>query len=367
MPSAPQLRVTSSLADPVAAQHESEAELERRIARLVRATLGSEPLRIHWLSGQLGVRRFARVALADHRSLIARVDAAEDPAGRPAGVPPEPALEPIRALLEREGLPVPARLGGEGEIDLLEDAGPVSLRVYLQGSAGEPRRRLYERACDLVPALQRIADPGGVAAFQRRLDAALFAYKAELFCDWSLPQRGRAATAAERDCVRGAFAAIARETARAPARLSHRDLQSANLHVREEAASEPRLILIDLQGAFLAPPEYDLVCLLRDSYLELSPQEISHQLERVRPRLPDTPDAETALHRFDLLTLTRKGKDHARFVVAAQARDDARFLEFTPATVRHLRAAATSAAGRDARFGPLAALIAELPESPCAR
>ena len=39
------------------------------------------------------------------------------------------------------------------------------------------RRGVYAQACDLVAALQRVRDPGGVQAFRRRLDAALFGYK----------------------------------------------------------------------------------------------------------------------------------------------------------------------------------------------
>ena len=125
--------------------------------------------------------------------------------------------------------------------------------------------------------------------------------------------------------------------------------------------------MIDLQGALLAPPEYDLVCLFRDSYVELPPAEVESQLEGVRPRLPDAPDPETCRHRFDLLSLARKGKDHARFLYAAQTRNDARYLTHVPTTVRHLRSAAARAATRDPRLQDLADLIHQLPESTCAR
>lgn len=125
--------------------------------------------------------------------------------------------------------------------------------------------------------------------------------------------------------------------------------------------------MIDLQGAFLAPPEYDLVCLLNDSYIELPEPEIAQHCAAVRPMLPDAPDAERFARRFDLLTLTRKGKDHARFLYAARERGDERFLAYAPTTVRQLRGAATRASARDPRLADLAALFHELPESPCAR
>jgi hypothetical protein len=101
--------------------------------------------------------------------------------------------------------------------------------------------------------------------------------------------------------------------------------------------------------------------------VELPDAEVREQLDHVRPRLPDAPDAETFARRFDLLTLTRKGKDHARFLAAARERGDRRFLRFVPATVRALRAAAERAAARDPRLARLAELIHTLPETACAQ
>jgi aminoglycoside/choline kinase family phosphotransferase len=346
----------------------TEAPPDARLRRTVRDALGVEVIRTEAIAGQLGLRRFLRVFLAggEPTTLIARIDAPEDAAGRPADAAPEPPLEPLRAFLQRHGLPVPRRYGGDAGLDLLEDLGSHSLTDAAASAAPPERADLYRQACDLVPRLQALRDPdGAVAAFGRRLDAALFAYKADLFVRWSVPERGRPPSAAETRAVRRAFAWIAGLCDRAPARFAHRDFQSANLMVVE--GPPRRLVMIDLQGAFLAPPEYDLVCLLRDSYLELGDAEVKGHVDRVRPRLPDAPDAETFARRFDLLTLTRKGKDHARFVYAARKRGDARFLRFVPATVRALRSAAARAADRDPRVAPLAELVHALPETACER
>jgi len=344
------------------------AELEARLRELVARSLGARAARIEWLPGALGLRRFARVHLEGGAAptLVARIEAPEDPAGRPSGAAPEPALEPIRALLFREGLPVPARLAADAAagIELLEDVGRVTLADAAEAATADERARLYEEACDLVPRLQRVRDPGGVAAFARRLDAPLYAYKAALFADEVVaPAAGAAAAAA----ARAALLRAAESLRGAPERLAHRDLQGSNVHVRSGRPPGRRLALIDLQGAFLAPPEYDLVCLLRDSYVELPPAEIGRQLERVRPSLPDAPGHEECAARFDLLTLTRKGKDLARFLFAARTRGDRRYLRFAPATLRHLRAAASRAAARDPGLAGLAEIVAGLPEDACAR
>jgi len=344
----------------------SEAADRERIARAV----GAEVTRCERLPGQLGLRRFYRVWLAEGtpRRLVARIDAPEDPRGRPHGIPPEPPLEPIRALLEAQGLPVPARLGGDAEgLDLLEDVGDAALADVAASSGEAEREALYAEACALVPRLQRVRDPGDVEAFRRRLDDAYLAYKADLVARWGLGARGRPADAAERAALREGFAAIADAVREAPARLAHRDLQGRNLHLRPERPPGERLVMIDLQGAFLAPPEYDLVCLLRDSYVELPEALVQALCLRVRPELPDAPDAETFAHRFDLLAVARKGKDHARFLQAAAERGDRRYLRYAPRTASVVRAAAARAAARDPRLRPLAELLAGIPETPCAR
>jgi aminoglycoside/choline kinase family phosphotransferase len=347
---------------------------EAALRRLLREALDAEAQSFEPIAGQIGLRRFVRVRLTPREglpaTLVARIEAREDPASRPAGAAPEPPLEPVRGLLERHGLPVPARYGGDpaAGIELLEDAGDHSLAAAVADADAATRRALYAEVCALVPRIQRIPAPTPpVAAFERRLDPGQIAYKASRFLEWSLPTRGRAASAAEAAAVRAGFDCVAEAVRRAPLRLAHRDLQSSNVHVRRDRPAGARIVLLDLQGAWLAPPEYDLVCLLRDSYVELPAAEIAEQLARVRPALPDAPAAEELEHRFDLLTLSRKGKDHALFHFVARTRGDRRYLRFVPATVRHLRAAAARAAGRDPRLAPLAALVAELPEAPCAR
>ena len=340
-------------------------ELRARIARVATRCLG-EPVRdVRPLAAGLGLRRWFRVVGAGGRTAIARLDADEDPAGRPPGMPAEPELEPVRALFERAGLPVPRSLGRDPaeRIDLLEDLGDTTLEAVAAVAPPRERERWIARAVDLIPRIQRIReDRPGIAAFSRRLAPAWIAYKAELFVRYSLPDAlGREPRPVEGDAVREAFAWIAAEVERAPQRLAHRDLQSQNLMVRGE-----ELAMIDLQGAFLAPPEYDLVSLLRDSYLALPDAQVERELARVRPLLPDAPDPESFSRRFALLTLTRKGKDHARFRYAALERGDTRFLGYAAGTSPVLARAARACVGVAPALARLADLLSPWEGDPCA-
>jgi aminoglycoside/choline kinase family phosphotransferase len=368
-----------ALEHPRMTRSESARDLEARVAEVAAAKLGAKIARFEPLASALGTRRFARVWLDSQApstdgvptTAIARIEYPEDPARRPADTPPEPPLEPIRALLEDEGLPVPQcyAVDDERAVTLLEDLGSLALVDLASSLSKAELESYYTEACDLVPRLQRVAPRVGVAAFERKLDDAHFRYKAERFARWSLGGE-RGASPGELEVVRDAFARISREAQAAPQRLAHRDLQSANLLVVEKPREKnttlgARLIMIDLQGAFMAPPEYDLVCLLRDSYVALEDDTVLSHLARVRRALPDQPDDSTFQHRFDLLTLARKGKDHALFLYAAAELGDRRYLRYLPVTRHYLQTAATRVAARDAGFRRFEAVIQSLPEPRC--
>lgn len=345
---------------------------EEQITTLAQDSLGLVVSSIDPIEAGLGQRRFFRVHFNPEDghpdTAVARVEAEEDPALRPPGIPPEPPLAPVLRLFEDAGIPVPTCYAQAGDVMLLEDVGDTSLEQAASGLAGGVVQALYQEACSYLPRLQRIAPVAGAPSFGRRLDDALFAYKAEQVIEWVLPwgeRNARMATAAEADAVRSAFDFVARVAADAPQRLSHRDYKAANLHLRPGAAGS-RLVLIDLQGALLAPPEYDLVCLLRDSHVELDEAFVQSLLNETRPELPNAPDAETFARRFTLLTLTRNGKDLARYLYAARTRGDTRYLALLPRAVRTLREAADRAAGWDPCLARLAEIFATLPESTCA-
>ncbi len=348
-----------------------EDDSQVRIREIVWTALARRVHAIDPIEAGLGARRFFRVCFDDGKhpaSVVARMDAAEDPSLRPAGIPPEPALEPVRALLAGAGLPVPSAYGAGDGWMLLEDVGETSLE---QAAASLPKpeiESLYAEACSLVPRLQGVAAVAGHPSFSRRLDDALFSYKAEQFIAWTLPwaRGGDTASTADAGVVRAGFAAVAEVSRDAPARLAHRDFKAANLHLHPRPEHDSRLVMIDLQGAFLAPPEYDLVCLLRDSHVALDEAFVQGALDRVRSQLPDAPAPDVFARRFDLLTLTRNGKDLSRYLYAAKTRGDQRYLRLLPRAVRTLQAAARRVDDTDPRLRRLADLVESLPEPPCA-
>ncbi|MBW2713273.1 MAG: phosphotransferase [Deltaproteobacteria bacterium] len=351
---------------------ETEAQVLDLVCGVARERFEPEAISAEQIAGGLGLRRFYRVQLESKKedipkSVIARVEAAEDPKGRPAGVPPEPPLEPLLDFFSANKLPVPLGYGGDASqgILFLEDLGLLSMEKAAAGKLQGQRLNLYREALGILPKLQALAPPttgDPLPCFSRRLDEALFSYKANLFSEHALPVAlGRTPKASETQVVQEAFGYIAKRSSEAPQRLAHRDFQSANLYLRNDTLPAD-IQMIDFQGAFMAPPEYDLVCLLRDSYVELSEAERSTLLSEIRPQLPDPPDEIDFLERFALLTLSRKGKDLARFYYAINERGDLRFQAYIPATVRYLKQAALHTAGMAPSLASLMELIHTLPE-----
>jgi len=330
-----------------------------RLAGCVRRALGREIARVETIAPGLGPRSFHRIHLtgeAAPRSVVARVSAPEDPALRPPGARPEPSLSPVLDFLARHGMPVPARHHptGDPEVELLEDVGDRTL-LDLPRGAREPA---YREACAWIPRLQALAEERGVEAFERRLDPALLAYKRAQIEEWLVPWAlGRPAGAAERDCLDAVFGEIEAAVATAPARLSHRDYKAANLHLRP---GDGRVVWIDLQGAFLAPPEYDLVCLLRDVQVRLEPAEIDAHFERTCAALPDATDLAIHRRRFELLSVSRVGKDLSRYRYAAEVRGDPRPARYYPIAVHHLDRALAALAPEQPAFGSLREWVARL-------
>jgi aminoglycoside/choline kinase family phosphotransferase len=328
---------------------ESERE---KIASIAASTLGRRPTSIESLAAGLGTRRFYRLHFTEGTpaSIIARVDpepapraadasvsrpidgAGKEALGAPLDEAPtwlsEPALEPLRGFLEVAGLPVPRSYGHfpSEKLDLLEDVGD---RTLLQADPTE-RDDLYRSACGLVPRLQGLSDPAkAVPAFERVLDHSLIETKAWKWLHWTIPGLlGREANPEEIAGTEACFAKISELLADAPRRLSHRDFKAENLHLIEHDPDgnpiPPRLVMIDVQGAFMAPPEYDLVCLLYDLQVDLDEAFIQKTFRSVLPALPDAPDIETASLRFDAIATMRLCKDISHIVYAARVRKDLR-------------------------------------------
>ena len=222
---------------------------------------------------------------------------------------------------------------------VLEDLGDVTFERALHGGS---REALYGRAVDLLARMRAAAearpDPRCLA-FTRAFDEELYTWELHHFREYGLEAwSGRAPTEPERAQLERAFGGIAGRLAAAPRGFTHRDYQSRNLMM-----THGELVLIDFQDALQGPWQYDLVALLRDSYVELEPAVVEAMIGRWLAEYARasgrTLDRRGFRRFFDLLTVQRKLKDAARFEFIHRVKRNPGFLPSIPASLRYACAA----------------------------
>ena len=204
---------------------------------------------------------------------------------------------------------------------VLEDLTDRTLEMALDGG---DREAIYAAAIDQLTRLRKGAedapDPSCVA-WTRAFDYDLYQWEFEHFIEYGLLARGARPTDGELQELRVAFAQVSSELAAAPRSFTHRDYQSRNIMVLHTGEQ----VVIDFQDALQGPRQYDLVALLRDSYVELDRPLIERMLSRYCQRMAIA-DVGGFVAFFDLLTVQRKLKDAGRFVFIDQVKKNPSFL-----------------------------------------
>lgn len=298
------------------------------------------------LPGGASLRRYWRV-VADGVSRVVMTMTRGGPASEELGKPGASAgadFVDMARWLESIGLPVPRldRVDLASGAILLEDLG--DRRLYDATSAGADLEATYIPALELLVAFQvasaSASSPSPNA--DRRCDRPVLFAELEHFLEYGIEARqGERLRGPDRLILEAAFASIADRLAAAPSALAHRDFQSQNLMMTPRG-----LVLIDFQDAFVAPVVYDLVALLRDSYVVLQPAVLTRLLDtyhrlRVAARLPGDPLADRATlgRLFDLQTIQRKLKDAGRFEYIDKVKGNPGFLRFFADSVGYAVAA----------------------------
>ncbi len=263
----------------------------------------------------------------------------------------------VHRYLAKLGVRVPRilRYDEPAGVMVLEDLSDLTFEQALEG--GKHQEALYGRAVDLLASLRAAAEAAPDAAcvaFGRSFDEELFDWELHHFREWGLEAwSGQQPSPAERAELDLLFRGISRRLASEPKGFTHRDYQSRNLMVKDG-----ELVVIDFQDALLGPRQYDLVALLRDSYVELDRAFVDRMLDRYLaaftaaggPRL----DACEFKNLFDLLTVQRKLKDAGRFEYIHRVKGNPGFLPSIPSSLRYVK----DALGRRPELASLHEIVA---------
>jgi aminoglycoside/choline kinase family phosphotransferase len=292
---------------------------------------GAAGARVVPLTGDASDRRYFRILPPGGDSFVLAVNAAPFDYGTLPFVN-------TAALFAAMPVPVPRIRGQAADLGVLalDDLGDVTLQAHLGAAAAGEHASLYRQAVSFIEVFQRrgreLTDakylPYGIA-----FDVDKLMWEMDFFLKHFLEAyRGTIWGAASREALREELRAIVTELAAEPRVLCHRDYHSRNLMWRNG-----QLFIIDFQDARLGPDTYDLVSLLRDSYVDLSDRVVEELIAYFLAVSSRAGEATIFRRRFDLMALQRNLKALGTFGYQTVARGNSVYIQYIPRTLRYAR------------------------------
>ena len=322
---------------------------EQRLTRLVMKVLA--------LTGDASDRRYFRVLLRDGDcdSIVLALH------GGPIEFDTMPFVAVAR-LMASVPLPVPTILHYSNALGIigLQDLGDVTLQAHVGAASPEEHHALYREAVSFIARLQQRGEElasDEYPPYSIAFDTNKLSWEFEFFYKHFVrAYRGASPSVGVQKALSAEWSAIVNELAAEPRVLCHRDYHSRNLMLHDGG-----LYIIDFQDARMGPDTYDLVSLLRDSYVDLTSQQvdelITYFLALTRGADGVTADqASEFRRRFDLMALQRNFKALGTFGYMTVVHGNSVYLQYIPRTLNYVRANLA----KYPRFSHLQDILAEL-------
>jgi aminoglycoside/choline kinase family phosphotransferase len=304
---------------------------QRIDAYLQQSGLATRSPRVVPLTGDASDRRYFRILLQDASTIVLSLYAAPFHFDTLSFVN-------VSRLLAEMPVPIPTVIGHAGDLGVLalQDLGDVTLQAHLGAATPSEHAALYRQAVALIATMQKrgaelaSADyvPYGVA-----FDVEKLTWELDFFTNHFIEAyRGVTIPAANRTALREEFDVLIQVLASEPRVLCHRDYHSRNLMLHEGA-----LYIIDFQDARMGPDTYDLVSLLRDSYVDLPEQTVGELIAYFLALTGSQTTEQDFRPRFDLMALQRNLKALGTFGYQTTARRNPVYIQYIPRTLRYVR------------------------------
>ena len=289
------------------------------------------------LTGDASDRRYFRVLLRDGQSIVLALHAgAIDYDALPFVM--------VARLMRAVPLPVPELLHHSNPLGIIaqQDLGDVTLQAHLGAATADEHAALYRQAVSFIALLQQRGEELRSAEYppyRVAFDTDKLSWELEFFYKYFLKQyRGVSPPLHVQQALSQEWSAIVEELANEQRVLCHRDYHSRNLMLKFGS-----LFIIDFQDARMGPDTYDLVSLLRDSYVDLT----THQVEELiayflalrHGAVGVSADAAAEFRRrFDVMALQRNLKALGTFGYQTVTRDNPVYIQYIPRTLNYVRA-----------------------------
>jgi len=289
-----------------------------------------------WLHGELGLAPSAIEPASSDASFrrYFRATTATGPLIVMDAPPEHEDIRPFKSIaqtLESRGVHVPhihASCEARG-LMLLEDLGSTP---YLARLTEESADQLYGAAMDTLMAIQAAPTEG-----LPHYDEALLMREMRLFDEWFLGRHlGMLLEANEESMFEDVYRRLADHALRQKQVFVHRDYHSRNLMVTSERPPG----VIDFQDAVLGPVTYDLVSLIRDSYMAWPHERVTGWADAFHDQLTGAGiiDIDRAAFRedLDLMSAQRHLKVAGIFARLNHRDGKSGYLKDIPVTLRNL-------------------------------
>lgn len=283
------------------------------------------------LTGDASDRRYFRVIPRDGRPFVLAMYAA------PFDYATLPFVN-VAELLAAMPVPVPTILGDAADhgILALSDLGDVTLQAHVGAAPSAAHAALYREAVGFIETMQRrggeLADPRYVP-YAIAFDIEKLTWEMDFFIKHFLEAfRGVEFAPGDRDALRAELGALVTTLANEPRVLCHRDYHSRNLML-----AHGRLWIIDFQDARMGPDTYDLVSLLRDSYVDIPEEDVDELLAYFLALAGRSAEAADFRRRFDEMALQRNLKALGTFGYQTTAKSNTVYIQYIPRTLTYAR------------------------------
>jgi N-acetylmuramate 1-kinase len=295
--------------------------------------LSERTLKVVPLTGDASDRRYFRVLLKNAKPVVLALHAGPiDYAAMP--------FVAVAKLLSEVPVPVPAILHHSDPLGVigLEDLGDVTLQAHLGAASPTEHDALYRQAVDFIARMQERGEAlrsDAYPPYRVAFDVEKLTWELEFFVKhYLLAYKGAAPTESERAALREEWSGIVDELASERRVLCHRDYHSRNLMLHGDS-----LYIIDFQDARMGPDTYDLASLLRDAYVDLSPQQVDGLIAFfLAHKSGDRHPADEFRRRFDLMALQRNLKALGTFGYMTTSRNNTVYIQYIPRTLAYVKA-----------------------------
>ncbi len=248
----------------------------------------------------------------------------------------------VREYLEKCGVPVPKLVaidGSKGAI-LLEDLSDRTMLHRLGELKGDEMELFREALTLLNDFHSKTRPPAGAApvpGFKLAFDEEKLMWEVDFALEHLFGSYlKRTIPPKEFTAMRESFVHICQRLAAEPRVFTHRDYHSRNIMLPPGGG----MVCIDFQDARMGLRAYDLASILRDSYYQLSEENVYGLVDFYLERAMQDDRSIKRLHflqMFDLMSIQRNFKAIGSFTSFYGKRNDASYIRFVGNTFENIR------------------------------